>query len=301
LEHKNSETYKGFVVTLLAFTVWGTLPIYWKLIREVSPVEILAHRILWSLVLLVFLLSLQKKWNRVAKAMTTPSVLKILMASGTVIGANWLLYIWAVNSDMVVEASLGYYINPLVNILFGFIFFRDRLRKVQWAAIALAAGGVLYQLLKFGELPWVSLGLAFSFGVYGLLRKIADVDSSVGLFVETLLLSVPALLLLCYMHARGTMAFGHTGIGTDILLIGTGAVTSIPMMAFVYGARRLSLVTVGIIQYISPTISFLLGIFVYGEPFSSVQFTTFACIWGALAIYTGEGIMTARKRKVRKL
>ena len=296
---EHGESFRGFTATILAFAVWGVLPVYWKLIRDVSPLEILAHRIIWSLVLLVFLLSIQRKWADVAKAASTPSVLRTLIITGSIIAANWLLYIWTVNTNRVVEASLGYYINPLVNILFGFIFFKDKLRKLQWAAIALAASGVLYQLLKLGELPWASLGLAFTFGTYGLLRKIVNVDSSVGLFIETLLLSVPAMLVLGYMEMHGMMFFCHTGMGTDLLLIGTGVVTSIPMVTFVYGAKRLSLVTVGILQYLSPTISFFLGIFVYGEPFSPVQLTTFACIWGALAIYTVESILFLRSTSER--
>jgi chloramphenicol-sensitive protein RarD len=292
-----SESFKGFFATLATFMVWGFLPAYWKLIQTVSPFEILAHRIIWSLAFLVLMLTFQKKWIRVKRALTTPSILRMLLITGSVICVNWLLYIWAVNSDMVIEASLGYYITPLVNVIFGFIFFRDRLRKLQWIAIATAAAGVLYQLIRYGQLPWVSLGLALSFGTYALLKKMVDVESNVGLFVETLFLSVPSLMFLAFLEFHGQGAMGHSGLRIDLLLMGTGLATSIPLMTFVYGAKRLSLVTVGILQYLSPTISFFLGIFVYNEPFTGVQLVTFCCIWAALIIYTSESIIFSRKRR----
>lgn len=291
-----SESFKGFIATLATFVVWGFLPAYWKLIQSVSPLEILAHRIIWSVAFLGILISVKKQWNKVIKALTTPSVLRMLIITGTLVCGNWLIYIWAVNSERVIEASLGYYITPLVNVLFGFIFFRDRLRLFQWLAIFLAASGVLFQLVKYGELPWVSLGLAFTFGSYSLLRKIATVESSIGLFVETLFLSIPALIYLGSLELHGGGSFTHSGMNIDLLLIGTGLATSIPLITFVYGAKKLSLVTVGLLQYLSPTISFLLGIFAYGEPFTRAQFVTFTCIWVALGIYTLESIATMKRQ-----
>ena len=297
MKRTESQSFKGFIATMATFIVWGFLPAYWKLLQKVSPLEILANRIIWSVVFLALLLSVQKKWGKAAKALTTPSVLRMLLITGTLVCGNWLIYIWAVNSDRVIEASLGYYITPMVNVFFGFLFFRDRLRKLQWFAIAIAASGVLYQLFRYGQLPWVSLGLAFTFGTYSLLRKMAEVESSVGLFVETLFLSIPALIYLGFLEFHGGGAFGDLGIKTDLLLLGTGIATSIPLITFVYGAKRLSLVTVGILQYLSPTISFLLGIFAYGEPFTSAQFVTFGCIWAALVIYTTENLMVSGKMK----
>ena len=297
MKRTESQSFKGFIATMATFIVWGFLPAYWKLLQKVSPLEILANRIIWSVVFLALLLSVQKKWGKVAKALTTPSVLRMLLITGTLVCGNWLIYIWAVNSDRVIEASLGYYITPMVNVFFGFLFFRDRLRKLQWIAIAIAASGVLYQLLRYGQLPWVSLGLAFTFGTYSLLRKMAEVESSVGLFVETLFLSIPALIYLGFLEFHGGGALGDLGIKTDLLLLGTGIATSIPLITFVYGAKRLSLVTVGILQYLSPTISFLLGIFAYGEAFTPAQFVTFGCIWTALVIYTTENLMVSGKMR----
>lgn len=295
MEKNDNQAFNGFVAAMGTFVVWGLLPIYWKLIQTVSPLEILANRIIWSVSFLGVLITVQKQWNKVARALATSSVLRILIMTGTLICGNWLIYIWAVNSDRIIEASLGYYITPLVNIFFGFVFFRDRLRKFQWLAIAIATSGVLFQLVKYGELPWVSLGLAFTFGSYSLLRKIAKVESSIGLFVETLFLSIPALIYLGFLEFHGGGALGDLGVKMDLLLIGTGLATSIPLITFVYGAKRLSLVTIGLLQYLSPTISFLLGILAYREPFTQAQFVTFGCIWVALAIYTTESIIQMRK------
>ncbi len=284
------KTRNGFLSALAAMILWGLLPVYWKQMSHVPAYEILCHRILWSLLASAFFLSAGHGWARVRSAAGSAKSLSLLALSGSVVGMNWLLYIWSVNSGYVLQCSLGYYINPLINVLLGFLVFRDRLRPIQWAAIAMAGAGVLYQVILYGEIPWISLGLACSFALYGLVRKIVAVDSLPGLFLETAFLAIPAGAFLLWSGINDTGTFLNQGMRTDLYLAGSGIVTSVPLLWFVSGARGLSLVTIGMLQFISPTLQFVLGHWVYGEPFSMTQMITFGTIWIALAIYTADSV-----------
>lgn len=290
------EHLAGAISAAGAFVLWGLLPLYWKLLQEVPPTEILCHRIAWSAVFVGLLLTVTGRWSELRQAMRSRRTVLTMTCSSLLIGVNWWLYIWAVNSGHVLETSLGYYINPLVNVLMGFIVFRDSLRPVQLVAIGIALCGVLYQLVQLGYLPWVALMLAFSFSMYGVLRKIALVESIPGLMFETLVLTPIVVAYLVWLHVQGTGAFSTISGATDLLLAGAGVATSLPLMGFAFGARRIRLVTLGLLQYAAPTIAFLLGVFVFNEPFTVDRLVTFGCIWGALVLYTGEGIWRSRRR-----
>ena len=292
-----TDSAKGFSAALAAFVCWGLLPIYWKGLLGVAPLEILCHRILWSLVFISLVLTAKRRWAEAFAPLSSPRNLLILACSSLCIGGNWLLYIWAVNTGHVVATSLGYYINPLVNVLLGFIFFRERLNGYQYAAIGLAALGVVNSLVSLGEFPWISLTLAVSFGVYGLLRKIASVESLPGLFLETMVLGPASLAYVLYLQWHGTSGFLAGPLPTDLLLIGAGAATSLPLIGFAFGARRLRLSTLGILQYAAPSIAFLLGVFVFKEPFGPENLITFILIWAGLALYTFDSVRALRRQR----
>lgn len=291
------ETTSGFAAALGAFLMWGLLPVYWKSLITVNPFEILCHRILWSLVFIAVILTIKHRWAETFAPLRSPKNIAILTCSSLCIGCNWLLYIWAVNNNHILETSLGYYINPLVNILFGFIFFRERLSPMQGIAISLAALGVINSVVSHGELPWISLVLAVSFSFYGVLRKVASVESLPGLFLETMVLGPVALTYLLHLRSIGESVFLTGPWHIDLLLIGAGAATSMPLIGFAYGARRLQLTTLGVLQYTAPSIAFLLGVFLYHEPFSTSHMITFALIWAGLAVYTSDSIRTIRKQR----
>jgi chloramphenicol-sensitive protein RarD len=286
----------GIVASAAAFLIWGLSPVYWKCLTGVPATEIILHRILWSFLLMVPLLALLHRWGAFTRAITHPPTLAMLVVSALLVGANWFIYIWAVNNEHILQASLGYYINPLVNVFLGMLFLKERLRYAQVLALGLAATGVLYLTLSHGVFPWVALSLALSFGVYGLIRKVAPVDALPGLAVETLVLSVPAGLLLLHLHRSGSGAFMHMGLGTDLLLAGTAPLTAVPLLLFTLGARKITLTTLGFIQYLGPTGMFLLGILAYGEPFSHIQAITFTLIWTALGIFTADMVVQHRKK-----
>lgn len=287
----------GFMAALAAFLLWGLLPIYWKSLITVDPFEILCHRVIWSLVFISIVLTVKKGWGDIFSALKSPKDLLILALSSLTIGGNWLLYIWAVNTDHVLETSLGYYINPLVNVLLGFIFFRERLKPLQLAAIGLAALGVANSVFSHGELPWISLVLAVTFAFYGLLRKIASVESLPGLFLETMVLGPFALAYIVKLQMSGASALFSQGLSIDLLLIGAGAVTATPLIGFAFAARRLQLTSLGLLQYLAPSIAFLLGVFAYREPFTPTHLLTFGLIWSGLAIYTIDSVRTIRRQR----
>ncbi|MBG0791358.1 MAG: EamA family transporter RarD [Desulfovibrionaceae bacterium] len=290
------KTY-GFAAALAAFTAWGLLPIYWKSLITVNPFEILCHRIVWSLVFISVILTLVRGWGETFAAVRSKRDILVLALSSLMIGGNWMLYIWAVNTGHVVETALGYYINPLVNVLFGCLFFRERLKPTQMAAIGLAALGVINAVASHGELPWISLCLAVSFALYGLLRKIAHAESLPGLFLETMVLGPFALAYLVMAEINGTAALFHQSLSIDLLLVGAGAATASPLIGFAYGARRLRLTVVGLLQYIAPTIAFCLGVFVYREHFTSSHLVTFALIWAGLVVYTVDSVRAIRNHR----
>lgn len=288
----------GVMAGLGAFAAWGLLPVYWKALQGVFPVEILCHRIVWSLVFVAGILTFQGRWREALAPFRSGRDVFLLLCSSLLIGGNWLLYIWAVTANRVVETSLGYYINPLVSVLLGFVFLRERMRPLQYVAIALATAGVANSMLGYGQLPWVALSLAVSFGLYGLIRKIAAVASMPGLFLETLLLSPLAAAYLVYLYWSGDMAFLHVSRTTDALLIGAGAVTSLPLLGFAFSARCIRLSTLGILQYLGPSLAFILGVFVYKEPFTSGHLVTFVCIWAGLAVFSGETLWNYRQPRL---
>ncbi|SDL32385.1 chloramphenicol-sensitive protein RarD [Maridesulfovibrio ferrireducens] len=287
---------EGLIFAVAAFIMWGLLPIYWKTLKEVPPLEVLCHRVVWSFFFLAVVLSLKKRWVEVITALQDKKVKILLAASSSLIGVNWFVFIWSITNDHVVEASLGYYINPLVNILLGFIFMNEKLNRLQGAAICCAFAGVLYSVIDLGKFPYIALTLAVSFALYGLVRKVMKVESLPGLFVETAVLTPLAGGYLLWLATEGTLCLGQIGGETDALLIGTGVVTSIPLLCFANGARRLKLMTLGMLQYIAPTLMLLLGIFIYNEPFDNARLVTFCFIWTGIAIYLFDSIHRQMKR-----
>lgn len=281
---------KGILYALGAYLIWGFLPLFWKAVQVATPLEILSHRIVWSLLLLVGILGVQQRWGWLALAVRDRQTLGTFLLSALLLGINWLVYIWAVNVGHIVEASLGYFINPLVNVVFGVIFLQEQMRPGQWLAVGLAALGVLYLSITLGALPWVGLTLGFSFAGYGLLRKTARLNALEGLTFETSFLFVPALFYLLYLGATGQGVFGVVNGKLTVLLLLSGLFTALPLLLFSAGARRIPFSLVGILQYIAPTIQFLLGVYLYGEPFSPARLVGFGLIWLALALYSAETV-----------
>lgn len=290
----------GALFAFLAFLIWGLSPVYWKALHDVGAFEIILHRIVWSFVFLMPLVLAGGQWDAFKTAVCTPRILIVLLFTAILVGGNWLIYIWAVNNGRVLQASLGYYINPLVNIILGMIFLRERLRRHQLAAVVLATLGVLNLTVRVGVVPWVSLALAFSFGCYGLVRKVAAVGALVGLAVETMLLTAPAGYWVVHLHQSHSGSFLRVDGQTDMLLIGTGILTATPLLLFNLGAKRITLATLGFVQYTAPTGMLLLGITVFNEPFTGTQAVTFGCIWSALAIYSWDTVRNHRQ-KARRL
>jgi chloramphenicol-sensitive protein RarD len=288
---------KGILAGIGAYTLWGLFPIYWKLLEEVPAIEILAHRMVWSMVFVAVLLTMQKDWQWLGDALHSRKTMLIYTLAAILLSVNWFTYIWAVNAGYVVEASLGYFINPLVNFLLGVIFFGEKLRVGQMAAVILAVLGVIYLTVSYGSLPWISLVLAFTFGMYGLIKKTAPLESMHGFSLETLVLFLPALGYLLYREAAGMGALVHQGGQVTLLLILAGPVTSIPLLMFGYSARRIPLSMLGFIQYIAPTLQFLLGVFIFYEPFPPARLVGFSIIWLALLVYSLEGVFFNRKAK----
>ncbi|ARS52892.1 EamA family transporter RarD [Kushneria konosiri] len=286
----------GLLAALGCFSMWGVLPLYFHLIGpNVSPWEILTHRMVWAALLLTLFVLISRRHERVMAVLRQRTLLLALMASALLISINWGMFIWAVSSHHVLQASLGYYINPLLNVLLGLVFFRERLRPLQVAAILLASAGVLIMVVGFGRVPWVSLILAGSFGCYGAIRKRIGVDSITGLYVETMLLLPFALLWLGVLYAQQQAVFLQGSLFTDALLIGCGLVTVLPLVLFTMGARRLRLGTLGLIQYLTPTLHLLTGVFLFNEPFHQANLITFGCIWAGLALYTVDTLRAQRK------
>ena len=280
-----TDKIKGSIAAASGFLMWGLLPIYWKMLGHVPTFEILNHRIVWSFVFMITVLTITQSWRKVKDAISHKSGL-IFIASSAMIGFNWLLYIWAVNNNFVVEASLGYFINPLVNVLLGMIFLKERLRRIEKYAFLIALLGVLYLTFYLGRFPWVAIALAVNFGSYGLLRKIAKAGSAEGLFIETAILSLFAIGYLAILQGRGTAAFINDGTMTSLLLFGAGAVTAVPLLMFTYGARRIKLSTLGFLQYLAPTFQLLSGTLLFKESFTVHHGVSFSLIWTAIIMYS---------------
>ncbi len=289
----------ALVAGVAAFATWGLVPIYWKLLKAVLAGEILAHRFIWTWIFMVALLSWQRRWPQVIANMRSPRTFWLCVASGVSIAVNWLVFIWAVNAGRVLETSLGYFMTPLVNMLFGAIFFRERLTRAQLASVVLATGAVIYLTIDLESAPWVALALCISFGTYGFFRKISGAAPTVGLFMETTALAPVALAFLLYLAWRGAPHFTLAKPGLSLLLISTGVVTGVPLLWFAHAARHLRLTTLGFLQYLSPMGSFCVGLFIYHEPFRRAQLVTFVLIWVALIIYSADAV--ARWRAVKAI
>ena len=279
----------GMLLGLSAYLLWGVLPLYFKAIDRVGPIEIVAHRIVWSLLFLGALAAVWKRWPTIREALRTPRLVVTLALTAVLIAANWLIYIYAVVSDHVLEGSLGYYLNPLVNVLLGVVLLKERLSRFQKLAVGLAAIGVAILAAGAGSALWISLSLAGSFALYGYLRKVAPVDSLEGLSIETILLCPFALIWLCWVQQTGDAGFLRDR-ATDVLLILGGAITAIPLLLFTAAARRLPYSTLGFLQYVAPSMQFLLAVLVFGEPLTRAHSICFGLIWMALAIFVVEGI-----------
>ncbi|MGM0853525.1 MAG: EamA family transporter RarD [Bacillota bacterium] len=291
----------GIIYTAFSYFLWGILPIYWKWLNHVSAYEILANRIFWSFWFMLLLLFVSKRWKDfhvyLKTSLTKKKQLFALLLASLLISTNWFIYIWAVNTNQMVEASLGYYINPLVSVLLGVFILKESLSKAQMVSFGLAAIGVLILTISYGDFPWIAVGLAFSFGLYGLAKKLIQVESSIGLTLETMTIAPLSLLYLGYMYNEGSLSLFHVSSGTDLLLMGAGAVTAIPLLFFSKGAQQIPLYMVGFLQYIAPTITLILGIWVYNETFSFTHLISFTFIWLALTIFTASRVQYARKRR----
>jgi chloramphenicol-sensitive protein RarD len=280
-----------------AYALWGVFPLYFKSLQEVPPLEILLHRMVWSLAFVALVLGWKKQWAWLGEVLRKPKVVLGFTASALLLAGNWFIYIWAVNNGNVVEASLGYFINPLFNVLLGSLLLHERLRRVQWCAVALAACGVAWLTWQAGHLPWIALMLAATFGLYGLLRKTASLGALEGLALETLVLFPVAFGYLVFLALQGHNSFASASTSTQLLLAAAGPITAVPLLLFASGARRIPLSLLGLLQYIGPTIQLLLGVWLYHEPFGGARLAGFALIWGALAVYSLEGLWQAWSRK----
>ncbi|MFL6589095.1 MAG: EamA family transporter RarD [Chthoniobacterales bacterium] len=294
------EDRSGLIAGVAAFGTWGLIPVYWKLLSALPAYEILAHRFVWTTVFLSGLLSWQRRWPELREAARSRRALLYCLASGIAISVNWFFFIWAVNVGRVIETSLGYFMTPLVNVLFGAVFLRERLTRWQFVSVILALVGVLNLTFGYGRFPWLAITLCVSFGLYGLLRKQSGVRPIPGLFLETSLLAPIAAIYLLQLQ-RGSSAFTSAGWTMALLLISTGVVTGMPLVWFGHAARNLRLTTLGFLQYISPSCSFFLGVFLYHEPFTRAHLVTFTFIWVALIIFTVEAIWRWRSDREREV
>ncbi len=291
----------GLTAALSAYGMWGVFPLYWKALQVIPSWEIICHRIIWSAMLTLALLLLQGRHQALLGALANRRTLLTTLATSTLLGTNWLVYIWAVNNGNIVESSLGYFINPLIAVLFGVVFLQEKLRAGQWAALTVACAGVLYLTFSYGKFPWIGLTLAITFALYSLLRKTAALHSLEGLFCEAVLLSVPAGLTLAYLSRHGDSGFLTHGPTITFLLIGTGVITSVPLLLFVFAAQRISMTTIGLMQYLAPSIQFLIGLLIFHEPFPTAKLIGFAIIWIALIMFTVEGLVVNLRHRSRPL
>ena len=286
---------RGVAATAAAFLVWGLFPLYIAGLSRVSALQITAHRVAWSCVFVLAVLAARRQLATIGEAIRRPGVLAWLAGSAILVSVNWLAFVWAVNNNQTVEVSLGYYINPLLNVVLGILVLKERLNRVQWITVAIATAGVAYLTLETGRVPWIALTVASSFGVYGLIRKVAKVDALPGLAIEMILLTPFAVGYLIWCEAHGIGALGHFGGFTDTLLVLSCVVTATPLAMFSYGARLLPYSTVGILQYIAPTLQLICAVFIMGEPFQRARAVGFALIWVALAVYAVDGVLRSRR------
>jgi chloramphenicol-sensitive protein RarD len=283
---------KGVWLGIGAYAAWGLFPIYWKWLHAVPAPQLLAHRIVWSFALLAIVLSVLRQWRVFRAEAWHARTLRIYFIAAVLLSINWLTYVWAVNAGFIVETSLGYFINPLFSVLLGVIILHERLRRVQWIAVGLAAAGVIYLTLAYGTPPWIALILAVSFGLYGFVKKTAPLGALHGLTLETALLFAPMLLYLIFAEVQGDGVFLHTDAITTLLMIGAGVVTVVPLLMFAASVRLIPLSLIGILQYIAPTLQFLIGVLIFKEPFTQTQLIGFGLVWLALIVFTTESLWT---------
>lgn len=288
------ESSAGAVYAASAFLIWGISPIYWRELHAVPALEIVMHRIIWSPLILLPVLILQKRWGELATTLREPRALLALILTTFLISGNWLVFIWAINHEHVVETSIGYFITPLINVFLGVIFLGERLRPLQAVALGLAVAGVLYLTWDYGRVPWIALTLAFAFGFYSLVHKVVAVSSVTGLTLEMLLLCGPAIVYLLYLNGEGIGSFLHAGIKIDLLLVATSLFTALPLLLFTRGTKRLHLSTLGFLQYIAPSCYLLLAVFFFHEPVSRTQIWTFSLVWLALCCYSMDSLLYFR-------
>ena len=291
-----SEERRGLLLGVVAYALWGLFPLYFPLLAPASPVEILAHRVVWSLLVVGVVLVVRAEWGFVARLRASPRQVAALALAAVAIAANWGTYIYGVTSHQVVETSLGYFINPLVTVLLGVFVLRERLRRAQWWALGVGTVAVLILAVDYGRVPWIALILAFSFGLYGLLKKQAKVVATESLAVETLVLFVPALVVLAVLSARGTASVATEGPGHALLLATTGVVTAVPLLCFGGAARRVPLSTIGLLQYLAPVLQFLIGVVVLHEPMPAARLAGFALVWIALMVFTVDALRNGRRQ-----
>jgi chloramphenicol-sensitive protein RarD len=286
---------KGFWLAVAAYGLWGLFPMYWKSLQHVPALQLLGHRIVWSFPFLLLLMVLRRRVTAFRMEIASLRTVLVYAVAAVFLAVNWGMYVWAVTAGFIVETSLGYFINPLLSILLGMVILGERLRPFQWVPVGLAACGVLYLTFVYGEFPWIALTLAVSFATYGFIKKVAPLGALHGLVLETMILFLPALAFLIYSQAAGQGAFGHSGAATDLLLIGAGVITSVPLLLFAAAAQRITLFLAGVLQYIAPTMYFLIGVLIYGEELTAERLTGFAIIWLALILFAAEGYIDVRR------
>ncbi len=285
---------KGILLALSAYLMWGLFPLYWKPLESISALQLVGHRIGWSFILLFIVILVTRQWRAFRDAASSMRIIRIYLIAAVLICVNWFTFVWAVTHGFVLESSLGYYINPLFSVLLGVTVFHERLRPVQWVPIVLAAMGVLYLTYSYGSVPWIALTLAFSFGTYGMVKKIAPLNSLYGLTLETGLLFIPALAYLIGCELAGQGAFLHSGPVKDWMMVGAGLITTVPLLLFAAAAPRVPLSTIGILQYINPTMQFLVGVLLYKEPFTHDRLIGFGLVWLGLILFWAEGLHARR-------
>ncbi|NWA63676.1 EamA family transporter RarD [Pantoea sp. B9002] len=293
------QTRQGIGYALGAYFIWGIAPAYFKLVKEVPATEIMTHRVIWSALFMLLLITLTRNWTQVRSVLAQPKKVLLLALTAVTIGGNWLLFIWAVNNQHMLEASLGYFINPLINVVFGMLFLRERFRRLQWLAVLLATTGVLVQLWQFGSLPIIGLGLALSFALYGLVRKKIQVDAQSGMLIETLWLFPLAAIYLFGFADSATSHLSANAMSLNLKLVAAGIITTIPLMLFAAACARLRLSTVGFFQYLGPTLMFLLAVLFYGERLTPDKMVTFGFIWLALAVFIIDAVAFSARARMR--
>jgi len=287
---------QGTWYAVAAYVLWGVFPIYWKQLHNIPPLEVIGYRIIWSFVTVSLILMWGKNWGKFIKAITKPGVLVTYGIASLLIGINWLIYISAINSNYIIETSLGYFINPLLSVLLGVIVLKERLRIWQWIPVTLAASGMIYMTLTYGKVPWIALSLALSFGLYGLVKKKASLISLYGLMVETSFLLIPSIVYLIILQFSGKTVLLQTGVQTNLLVFLSGIVTIIPLLLFASAAQKISLTLIGILQYLAPTLQFIIGVFIYREAITNNQLIGFVLVWMALIFFVLEGFVNSRRQ-----